>query len=180
MKRALIYSISALFIFFLSCNEKSKISPKVEELIISELPDSRFSGKIHEIVLYVNTSEITQTNIEEKANFGQPYYITNEDYTTEVSKGDIIIWRGVSVTDTLDVVNIIRIRHEKGKKLLGKNVLQGNDGDPEMVVGMIGNDQAGDDNELEYEKYTLHFTVYNNGTKRNGDFKIDPKILPNY
>lgn len=179
MRKVLALSVSSLLIFILACNPNPKAIKEGHDKVIIQLPNQKYSGNIHEITLYVNTSEITQTTTEEYSDFRQPYYVTNEDYTTYVSKGDIIIWRGVSITDTLDTVNITRIQHHAGKKLLGKNVLKGNDGDPEMVVGMIGKDIS-DQVALDHEKYIIHFTVYNNGVKRNGNFKIDPKLLPDY
>ena len=179
MRKVLTLSVSTLIILTLACNPNPKAIKEGHDKVIIQLPNQNYSGNIHEITLYVNTSEITQTTTEEYADFRQPYYVPNKDYTTYVSKGDIIIWRGVSVTDTLDTVNITRIQHHKGKELLGKNVLHGNDGSPEMVVGLIGKDKSVD-NDLDHEKYILHLTVFNNGVKRNGNFKIDPKLLPDY
>ena len=181
MKRLLALSVSTILIISLACKDKAEPITEGHDLVITELPDGRDSGKIHEIVLNVNTSEITQTTTDEYADFGQEDTISNEDYTTKVSKGDIIIWRGVSTVDPIsDVVNIVLIRHEEGKRLLGRNALQGNNGDPGMVVGMIGKDVSEVISDIKYEKYSLHFTVYNDGIRRNGVFKIDPKLLPDY
>lgn len=181
MKRLLALSVSISLILTLACKEKPEPITQGHDSVITELPDGRDSGKIHEIVLYVNTAEITQTTIEENADFGQPDSVTNEDYTIKVSKGDIIIWRGVSTTDSLlDVVDIKLIQHEQGKRLLGRNALQGNDGDPEMVVGMVSEDISEVISDIKYEKYSLHFEVYEDGDRKNGRFIIDPKLLPDY
>ncbi len=181
MRRVLALSVSSLFIFMLACKQDPKPITEGHDQVITELPDGRNCEKILEIILYVNTSEITQTTTDEHANFGQGDTILNKDYTTKVSKGDIIIWRGVSTTDSLlDDVNIKLIRHEQGKRLLGRNALQGNNGDPGMVVGMIGKDISEVISDIKYEKYSLHFTVYNDGIRRNGVFTIDPKLLPDY
>lgn len=139
----------------------------------------------HVITLYVDTSAITQTTIDANANFENPPGSTpNKDFTTEVSKGDIIIWRGESTSNPLgDTVNIRLIRHEYGRQLLGSNALHGNGGDPEMVVAITGDDISpgvSEENDDGTEKYALHFTVYNGGIRRNGTFIIDPKLLPDY
>ena len=172
----LLFLVASGTIFLLSCKPDSKqgyVGPKTK---VVKVPQNRYSGSIHEITLYVNTSEITQGTIDKYASFRQPYYITNEEYTTYVEEGDIVIWRGVSLTDTLDIVNIVRIQHEAGRKLLGKNVIQGNGGEPEMVVGLVRDAPEGEVMGPKEEKYKIMFDVYNNGVKRNGTFQIDPKL----
>jgi len=145
---------------------------------------------VHVITLYVNTTDIKKTDSIEKdgivvrpglrkyANFGQASDISNEDYTINVKKGDVVIWRGVSITDSLlDVVNINSINHQGGTSLFGKNVLKGNEDVPEVVVGIVTKGPEMDnDTLLDSEKYLLKFTVFNNGIKRNGTFNIDPKL----
>lgn len=163
-------------LFLLSCAQESKQKYQGPKTKIVKVPENRYSGSIHEITLYVNTAEITQGTTDKYASFRQPYYITNEDYTTYVEEGDIVIWRGVSITDTLDIVNIKRIQHEAGRLLLGKNVIQGNGGEPELVVGLIKDDPDPEAMGPKEEKYKIMFEVYNNGTKRNGTFQIDPKL----
>ncbi len=151
---------------FTACKEKS-----VPELTSPELPVTIYSNQIHVITLYVNTTDIQKPNIGDYANFRQSSDISNEDYTTHVRKGDIVIWRGVSTTDSLDVVNITSINHHGGPKLFDKNVLKGNGGDNEVVVGVITKGPV-----EEKEKYVLHFTVKRNGEPQIHPFKIDPKI----
>ena len=151
--------------------------------------NTQYPGQIHTITLYVNTRDIIKTDSVEKngivvkpglrkyADFRQPYYITNEEFTTEVRKGDIVIWNGVSTTDTLDVVNITQINHQGGASFFGKNVLKGNQDEPEAVVGFITKGPEMEDGTLlDTEKYIIKFTVFNNGKKRNGTFSIDPVL----
>lgn len=151
--------------------------------------NTQYPGQIHTITLYVNTTDIVKTDSVEKngivvkpglrkyADFRQPYYITNEEFTIDVRKGDIVIWNGVSTTDTLDVVNITQINHQGGASLFGKNVLKGNQDEPEAVVGFITKGpEIENDILLDTEKYVLHFTVKRNGESRIHKDKIDPKI----
>jgi len=157
---------------------KDKTAP---ELKSSELPINIYSNNIHVVTLYVNTAEINNGNVNEYANFGQPDTVSNEDYTTHVRKGDIVIWKGVSVTDPLDIVNIASINHEGGPRLFNKNLLKGNGGDDEganeVVIGVVtkGPEMKGG-TSLDKEKYVLHFKVKRNGEPQIHNDKIDPYI----
>ena len=134
------------------------------------------------ITLHVNTDLITQEN-KEKFTYltysvipADSLYIvdpppvdeTNKNFTTPVRLKDTITWVGVSFSspDT-DIVKIKKIKHEDLIKILNKEELEG-----ETIV--VGEVKYG--NEGEEEKYSIMFTVYNNGEKRNGNFKIDPKL----
>ena len=143
---------------------------------------------VHVISLYVNTTDIKKTDSIEKdgimvrpglrkyANFDQASDISNEDYTINVRKGDVVIWRVVSITDSLDVVNINSINFQGGASLFGKNVLKGNGDVPEVVVGIVTKGPEKDNGTLlNSKKYLLKFTVFNNGIKRD-NYKIDPKL----
>lgn len=127
----------------------------------------------HIVTLFVNTTDIVKPNIDQFANFGQPAGISNENFTINVRLGDIVIWKGVSTSapDT-DIVNISAINHEGGVNVFGQNVLRGNGETPELVVGTVINGRPGDE-----EKYKLSFKVFVNGSKKNGTFHIDPKII---
>jgi hypothetical protein len=143
----------------------------------SELPINIYSSNVHVITLYVNTAEINNTNIDETANFGQVDSISNEDFTTHVRKGDIVVWKGVSVSDPLDIVSISSINHQGGPKLFNKNLLRGNGGDNEVVVGVVAKGpEMVDGILLNEEKYVLHFKVQRNGKPQVQPYKIDPKI----
>lgn len=125
----------------------------------------------HYITLYVDTSIINSQNENEVSNFGQTTNVSNEDYTIDVRLGDTIIWRGVSSVSDEDVVNITAINYEGGVNIFNRNVLRGDNGDPEQVTGTVVTGNVGD-----MIKYKVSFTVYRNGSKLPGTFKIDPKI----
>lgn len=131
-----------------------------------------FAQETHTITLFVNTAEVNSQNTGEQCNFGQAEGVTNEDFTIQVKKGDIIVWKGVSINapDT-DIVSISAINHEGGVNIFNKNVLLGNGQSPEVVIGTVVQGAPGD-----VQKYKLSFKVFNNGEQRNGTFLIDPKI----
>jgi len=156
----------------MACKEK-----EVKKLDGLKLPITIYSNQVHVITLYVNTAKIHKDSTDKYSNFQQSKGILNKDYTTIVKKGDIVIWKGVSSNDPLDVVNITQINYHGGVNLFGRNVLKGNDDDPAAVVGIIkrGPSEEGEDKYIE-EKYVLKFTVMNNGVRRPGLFKIDPVL----
>jgi hypothetical protein len=126
------------------------------------------------ITLNVNTSQINVHNIDSESNFGQVSGITNENYTTNANAGDTITWQGLSSVSASDIVNITAINYEGGQNVFNQNNLAGNGLNPEKVIGVVQNGTAG-----KTEIYTLFFTVYNNGTRRGGTFRIDPKLAIN-
>ena len=127
----------------------------------------------HVVTLFVNTTDIVKPNINDFANFGQAAGISNENFTINVRLGDIVIWKGVSTSaPETDIVNITAINHEGGVNVFGQNVLRGNSETPELVVGTVINGRPGDE-----EKYKLSFKVFVNGSRKNGTFHIDPKII---
>jgi hypothetical protein len=126
----------------------------------------------HTITLYVNTADVSSQNTSEQCNFGQAEGITNEEFTIQAKKGDIIVWKGVSTNaPETDIVSITAINHEGGVNIFDKNVLRGNNQSPEVVIGTVVQGAPGDE-----EKYKISFKVFNNGEQRNGTFHIDPKI----
>jgi len=136
------------------------------------------SDKEHTISFNVNTALISEDkdSIEKYSNFGQGPNISNEDYKITVKVGDIITWKGLTSTKG-DVVNIVSINHVVGKNIFGKTILKGNGQDPELVVGKVLNSTYDKGNKKhDLYKYTIKFTVINNGVQRNGTFHIDPKI----
>ncbi len=119
------------------------------------------------ITLHVDTGSINQQNIDSTANFGQKG-LSNKDFKTFVELGDKIIWGGVSSSSPKeDIVKIIKIKYKKGSKILNELELIGET----SVVGKVKNGIKGDE-----EEYLIQFTVFNNGIRRNGIFKIDPKL----
>ena len=123
------------------------------------------------ITLNVDTSLITSQNESSVSNFGQEEGISNEDFTISARIGDTIIWSGLSNSSSDDVVNIVSINYEGGINIFSQNILRGNDGVPEQVLGTIVNGDVG-----EFIKYKISFTVLNNRTRRGGTYHIDPKI----
>lgn len=128
--------------------------------------------EVHTITLFVNTSEIKKPNSDDSCNFGQEEGIANRDYTIHANIGDTIIWEGVSTNaPDSDEVQIVSINHEGGKNVFSENILKSDSNNPGRVVGIVVNGEEGDE-----DKYAISFTVMNNGRKRNGMFRIDPKI----
>lgn len=124
------------------------------------------------IMLYVDTREVRNPNVNDYCSFAQPAEIPNEEYTVEASVGDTIIWKGVSRTHPEDRVLITAINHQGdkgGRDIFGQNRIPGENGE---VRGTILNDPG---DGLDY-KYMLSFRVLNNGDPRPGEFNIDPKI----
>ena len=127
--------------------------------------------QIHKITLYVDTGSIDQQNLDSTCNFGQPPGVSNKDYLTNVHLGDAIIWEGVSSSSpNTDLVKIKKIKYDNGVKILNKDELEGET----IVFGIVKNGKIKDE-----EKYVIKFTVFNKGIKRNGIFKIDPKLQIN-
>lgn len=160
MKTASRFLVLIAFIFLMSCNSK--------------FPFTIFTNQVHVVTLYVNTNKIDQTNIAKQAHFGQGPGITNEEYTTYVKKGDIVIWKGVSISDPSDIVNITEIETKmqgNNKNFFDRNKLRGNGDDHETVVGTLKKGKRG-----EIQKYIIKFTVIDDGEPRNSTFEIDPKM----
>ncbi|MBC2839925.1 hypothetical protein [Robiginitalea sp. SC105] len=130
-------------------------------------------GTTHEVVLYVNTGEIQNPNVNDYCNFGQDPEIPNEEYTITTSVGDFVVWRGQSTSNPNDMVVIESINHEGdkgGRDIFGQNRLPGENG---VVTGRVLN---GTENGVPY-KYKLTFRILSNGEERGGVFNIDPKII---
>jgi len=129
----------------------------------------------HNIILFVDTANITKETIEKYCTFHQNDMKSNpSDYTTSIDAGETITWLGLSVSNANDVVNITKIEYKGGADLFGRPKLNGDRGYPETVIGTIKNAPEGE------ETYTITFTVYNgnNGGKRSGKFTLDPKLRP--
>ncbi|MGB5204095.1 MAG: hypothetical protein WBN63_07890 [Eudoraea sp.] len=129
----------------------------------------------HNIILFVDTANITKENIEERCSFHQGKSKERPgDHSTSVDEGETITWLGLSTSNANDVVNITKIEYKGGADLFGRPKLNGDGGYPETVIGTIKNAPKGE------ETYTITFTVYegNNGGKRNGKFTLDPKLQP--
>jgi hypothetical protein len=147
--------------------------PIVFLFLLSFLSTNILTGQeVHTITLFVNTAEVTSQNTATQCSFGQEEGVSNEDYTIDAKVGDIIVWKGVSTNaPEADMVSIKSINHEGGVNIFGKNVLRGNGQDPEIVTAVVVQGAPGD-----VDKYKVSFRVFNDGSKRNGTFHIDPKI----
>lgn len=143
-------------------------------------------NQLHVVTLYVDTEAIpssplpSPSSIDQYAHFGQPAGIANKDYTTIVRKGDLIIWRGQSISNPEHIVKITSIDHKPSEikifELKPFNTIRGPDG-PVAIEGsnelVRGKVTIGPGKEEAYirEKYKLTFTVSNKGT-----FIIDPEV----
>lgn len=123
------------------------------------------------IKLYVNTQSIDEKSIDEKCNFNQPIGVSNEDYTVNLGVGDTVIWEGVSLDSTDDLVTITDVQFTGGSDIFGGKGIKGN-GEGQFV-GVVENDTFGDG-----ETYSLFFEVFN-GDKSRGIYSIDPKLQVN-
>lgn len=124
-----------------------------------------------QIILHVDTENVTSDNIAETCNFGQDPSISNEEFLVHVALGDEIIWEGVSSTNPDgDVVEIKLIKYEGGRRVLNKERLTDSNNDPGRVRGNV---VQGDPNDEQ--KYMIRFKVFNDGQPR-GVYTIDPKL----
>ncbi len=129
----------------------------------------------HNIILFVETANITKENIEECCSFHQEDMGSSPSkHTTTIDAGEALTWLGLSVSNPNDVVNITKIEYKGGADLFGRPKLNGDGGDPETVIGTVISAPK------DEETYTITFTVFNgnNGGKRNGKFTLDPKLIP--
>lgn len=148
-------------------NTKTKLSILIFMFLM--VPICLLAQQTRLVNLSVNTAEIDNTNIADNASFGQEDDISNEDYTIVVQLGDTIVWRGLSSSNPTDhIVNIKSINHVGGARLFDRNVLNGDGGTPERVIGIITEGRPGDE-----KKYNIFFRLSN----KQGTFRIDPKIV---
>lgn len=122
----------------------------------------------HVITLYVDTANITMQNIESTCNFGQDPRISNEDFTVEVKRGDIVEWRGESTSSESDKVEIRLIQYSSGTNFFDRESLKDRNG---IVTAQVVAGEPGD-----YEKYDLEFKVIRDGRTVRETFPIDPKL----
>ena len=124
------------------------------------------------VTLNVDTSQITDQNLAQSCYFtGQPDDTAMEDFTVEANVGDTIIWQGISTNaPSTDIVHIQTIHHHHGRNAFDREDHFGDDRSHKISKKV----QYSAEGEQSY-KYTLTFTVFNNGNKR-GTFHIDPII----
>lgn len=127
----------------------------------------------HNIILFVDTANISKNNILDCCSFHQGKEKGNpNEHTTYLDPGETVTWLGLSISNANDVVNITRITYKGDNNLFGRKKLYGDGGYPETVIGTLAN------KPFEKETYTITFTVYNgnNGGKRPGKFRLDPVL----
>ena len=125
------------------------------------------------ITLEVNTEEIRNPNVNDFCRFqGQAPDVSNEDYTVVANVGDVIIWRGISLSSPEDYVEIRAINHEGsrgGRDIFGQNRIDGENCEVRATV-LNTTDEGAD------YKYKIQFRVFVDGSQKEGTFNIDPKI----
>ena len=133
-------------------------------------------NQMHVVTLYVDTTQIDQSSIDQNVSFGQPAGIANEDFITNVRKGDLVIWQGLSTSDKSHMVTISSIKHESGDYLIDQKVAKTNRAKKMNIKQFFRKIGAKPTREQPYaeEKYSLKFKISN---KPDLDpFEIDPKI----
>lgn len=133
-------------------------------------------SQLHVVTLYVDTTQIDQGSIAQHVSFGQPSGIANEDFITNVRKGDIVIWQGLSTSDKSHMITISSIMHESGDYLIGQKDPKSNRVNKMNYQNFSRKIGARPGREQPYaeEKYSIQFKVSNKPDL--GQFKIDPKI----
>ena len=133
-------------------------------------------NQMHVVTLYVDTSQIDQSSIAQHVSFGQPAGIANKDFITNVRKGDLVIWQGLSTSDKSHLVTISSIKHESGDYLINQRVANTNRAKKMNYKQFFRKIGARPNKEQPYaeEKYSLKFKVTNKPDL--GPFEIDPKI----
>ena len=124
---------------------------------------------IHTIILQVNTKDIRpNTDVEKYVSFvGQPPGSSAEDFISNISEGDTIIWIGMSTSYPYkDEVSIEQINYHGGDNFFDTTVMKGING---RVMGVITN-------EGKEEKYVLRFKVIKPGPGLGPNYNIDPKL----
>jgi hypothetical protein len=124
---------------------------------------------VHEITLLVNTADFDPRNPAASCTFmageGTEVLVANppEKFTIAAEVGDIIRWNGNSSSDPNVVIEIRKIKHDKGQNLFPAKEMDG----MAVVEGTITRGNHGDD-----YKYIIFFKIGDTGAMH----KIDPKI----
>ncbi len=128
--------------------------------------------EVKQVILYVDTERVDKSNLSETCNFGQPAGISNEDYTLDVSVGDIIVWKGISSSNPdRDKVWVTSIDYVRGARFFNRKRLKEARENRGLVRGTVVKGNPGD-----IEKYNLFFIVFNREERKKGVFRIDPKL----
>lgn len=131
------------------------------------------------ITLNVDTNNVKRSNLDTTCNFGQADTIANKDYLSVIKLGDSIVWQGLSsVAGSTDIVNIKRIKHDRGTKVFGGKDLYGKKTANEKNDKVHGKPQNVTQPNKDY-KYKIKFTVYDSDGNKKGEYQIDPKLQVN-
>lgn len=130
-------------------------------------PDGR-----HYVVLLVDVEKIKPNSKgRDFCNFPDKYPYPNdsiENYTTDVLRGDTVVWIGISTSaPNEDNIIIEKISHHGGP-----NVVETQPSTNGKVVGIIKEDAK----RKKKEKYVIHFKVIKEDFPPR-TFRIDPKLL---
>ena len=150
--------------------EQTSITRKGDTLIISK-DKILIRGMKHNVVLLVDVDKIKENSKgRDFCNFPDGYPYPNdsiENFTTDVQRGDTIVWLGVSTSaPNEDTIKITDITHDGGPHVVETQVYPNG-----TVVGVIKDDAE----RKKKEKYIIKFKVEKEGIPPK-TFQIDPKI----
>lgn len=158
--------------FALNSCESSKKAKVPGQVVIPKdktlVPDSK-----HYVVLLVDTENINNNNnAKDFCSFPglghKPPRDSIKNYTTDVLRGDSVIWLGVSTSAPEEHnVNIIRIIHQGGHQVLGP---------PGYAKGKAKGKIKTNAEIGQQETYKIQFRVIKDGITSE-PYTIDPKIL---
>jgi hypothetical protein len=129
----------------------------------------------HNVILYVDTKNITKKTIDENSSFDQ-YNMDSDNFKfkTTVKNGDSITWLGLSISSPNDKVIITQVRHENESNVFGRKKLYGDCcNDSGKVIGTVRTTT-----KKEKESYSIFLKICegDNGGMRKRVFRIDPQI----
>ena len=144
-----------------------KLLPVLFTLLLFPTLSIAQNNKI-ELLLIVDTDNITQDNINETCRFeNQPEDTNITEFTTEVQVGDEIKWKITEEDGSSGKAKLVKFKHETGKDFFGENEIPVNFG---RIKGVV---KQGDPGDLE--KYTLLIEVKDNNNEWQ-EYTIDPKL----
>jgi hypothetical protein len=152
-------------------------------LIVMAIMSLMSCGQLHVVTLYVDTSQIEQSNTDQYVHFGQPDGISNKDFTTHVRRGDKIIWEAVSISESKEPVKIDSIYHISGEEIFRRkssgvtipwlttnSSLPEANGIPRVLFAGTIKKRPSEQRAFLWEKYGIAFTI------DEVSYNIDPMI----
>ena len=143
---------------------KKLLLPLILLFSITILSSVSYAQTLHRITLEVDTENITRDNLATTCSFGQADGVSNEDFTTEVRVGDMIVWNITASDQNPLPLEYVFVKYVNGAKLLNKNKI--------TPTGNVISANVKKGKKDEVEKYEVKFKVRGKGT-----FVIDPKII---